>query len=97
MATARMTDPTTSWEAAGSVRNITETQVNILLCLAVPRTDDELVDTFDLMAGSNGWKLASASGIRSRRAELVDRGLVKDTGERRKTWSGRNAIVWQAV
>lgn len=94
MPNARTSDPTTSFEAAGSVRNITETQSNILLLLTLPMTDDELVDAFDRFASSNGWKLASPSGIRSRRAELVAAGLVKDTGERRKSWSGRQSIVW---
>jgi hypothetical protein len=37
---------------------------------------------------------ASESGIRSRRAELVDRGLVVDTGRRIRLESGRYAIVW---
>lgn len=97
MATARTTDPTTSFEAAGSVRNITEVQNNILICLTWAQTDDDLVDCYDRMASANGWKLASPSGIRSRRAELVAMGLVKDTGERRKSWSGRNAIVWQVA
>ncbi len=94
---ARTTDPSTSWEAAGSVQNVTETQQNILTCLVFPLTDDELVDAFYRMADSNGWRMASPSGIRSRRAELVARGLVKDSGERKKSWSGRNAIVWQVA
>lgn len=97
MAHARITDPTTSWEAAGSVKNITDTQQHILTCLLFPKTDDELISTFDAMAGSNGWRLASPSGLRSRRAELVARGLVKDSGERRKSWSGRQSIVWQVA
>lgn len=91
---ARTSDPTTSHEAAASVGNITDTQNHILLILTIPMTDDELIDAFDAMAGSNGWRLASPSGIRSRRAELVALGLVKDTGDRKKSWSGRNAIVW---
>ena len=97
MAHARTLDPSTSHAAAASVRNITQTQDHILLLLNFPMTDDELVDAFYRMADSNGWKQASPSGIRSRRAELVALGLVKDTGERRKTFSGRQAIVWQAA
>ena len=31
---------------------------------------------------------------RPRRIELVERGLVKDSGERRKTASNRDAVVW---
>lgn len=97
MARARTLDPATSHQAAASVENITETQQHILLLLAFPHTDDELVDAFYNMADANGWKQASPSGIRSRRAELVARGLVVDTGERRKSWSGRQAIVWQVA
>lgn len=97
MAFARKTDPTTSYEAAASVDNMTETQFHILQCLVFPKTDDELIEIFDAMAGSNGWKLASPSGIRSRRAELVAKGLVVDSGERRKSWSGRRSIVWKTV
>lgn len=91
---ARMTDPTTSFEAAASVENITETQSAILTLLTWPKTDDELIDAYYNMAPSAGWKQASPSGIRSRRSELVTKGLIKDSGERRKSWSGRNSIVW---
>lgn len=94
MPRARRNDPTTSFEAAASVQNVTETQRNILLLLAMPMTDDQLVDAFYRFAEANGWKMASPSGIRSRRAELVAAGLVKDSGERAKSWSGRNSIVW---
>ena len=68
---ARTLDPSTSHQAAASVTDVTATQANILVCLTFSHTDDELVDTFYRMADSNGWKLASPSGIRSRRAELV--------------------------
>ncbi len=34
---------------------------------------------------------------RPRRIELVERGLVKDSGVRRNTKSGRKAIVWEAT
>jgi hypothetical protein len=35
----------------------------------------------------------SSSGIRTRRNELVRKGLLQDTGDRRKLKSGRHAIV----
>jgi len=94
---ARRTDPTTSFQAAASVKNVTETQKNILLLLSMPMTDDQLIDAFYQFAAANGWKQASPSGIRSRRAELVAAGLVKDTGERAKSWSGRQSIVWRVA
>ena len=34
---------------------------------------------------------------RPRRVELVNAGLVRDSGSVRKTRSGRNAVVWKAV
>lgn len=37
------------------------------------------------------------SGVRSRRAELVEAGWVKDSEKRRKTVSGRQSIVWAAT
>jgi hypothetical protein len=36
----------------------------------------------------------SSSGIRTRRSELSGIGAVKDTGDRIKMPSGRNAVVW---
>jgi hypothetical protein len=91
MALARNTDPETSHQAAASVTNITETQQWILKALNRPRTDVELIEAYRNMATA---PKASESGLRSRRAELVAQGLVKDTGERVKLPSGRSAIVW---
>lgn len=89
---ARRTDPTTSHEAAESVQNLTETQKFILKALVRPRTDVELVEAY------RAFKLApraSESGIRSRRAELVQAGVVVDSGDRTKLPSGRMATVWR--
>jgi hypothetical protein len=88
---ARSTDPVTSHMAAESVDNVTRTQTYILRCLKRPRNDVELVNAFRSYKSA---PLASESGIRSRRAELVDRGLVIDTGRRVKLASGRYSIVW---
>ena len=97
MPNARLTDPETSHEAADSVKNITQTQSAILTLLTFPMTDEVLIDAFYRYADNAGLKLASPSGIRSRRAELVAKGLVVDSGERAKLSTGRNAIVWKAV
>jgi hypothetical protein len=91
MARARNTDPVTSHLAAEAVDNITKTQEFILRCLRKPRPDVELVEAYRNMKTA---PRASESGIRSRRAELVDRGLVVDTGGRVKLSSGRYAIIW---
>lgn len=90
-AKARKTDPKTSHEAAESVDRITETQEYVLRALRRPRADVELVEAYRKFKRA---PRASESGIRSRRAELVDRGLVIDTGRRVRLESGRFAIVW---
>ena len=95
-ARARITDPTTSHSAAASVEGITETQAVILRLLEVPGTDTDLVNRYHQawFTERDTVPRASDSGIRSRRAELVALGLVKDSGERALTPSGRQAIVW---
>ncbi len=39
----------------------------------------------------------SSSGIRTRTAELVEIGLVRDTGRTAKTEAGFDSVVWEAV
>jgi hypothetical protein len=87
---ARTGDPGTSHEAARSVTELSEKQELILSALRRnPSIDEEIQDWFSIVM--------SPSGARTRRAELVDMNLVRDSGKRRKTRSGRNAIVWEAV
>jgi hypothetical protein len=94
MAKARRTDPATSHEAAESVKEVTKTQQFILKALRKPLTDVALVAVYRSYKHA---PLASESGIRSRRAELVAAGLVVDTGDRQKLASGRRAIVWSVA
>lgn len=98
MAHARHTDPSTSHEAAASVRNETATQKIILSFLeASPMTDEELVNAYQNGADRFGFiPHASDSGIRSRRAELAAASKVFPVGYK-KTKSGRKAIVWEAA
>lgn len=49
-----------------------------------PSTDQELAEQLELEENT----------VRPRRIELVQRGLVRDSGERRPTRSGRAAVVW---
>jgi hypothetical protein len=91
MARARNTDPVTSHLAAESVGDVTRTQEYILKALRKARTDVELVEAYTNLRTA---PRASESGIRSRRAELVRKGLVIDTGKRVRLDSGRYAIVW---
>lgn len=90
MANARKTDPFTSHQAANSVSNTTQLQQHILNMLTRPMTDTELLSAVEATYPA----LVSASGVRTRRAELVAQGKVLDTGERKKLQSGRQAIVW---
>jgi hypothetical protein len=50
-----------------------------------PKTDQEL----ETLLGRPG------NTVRPRRRSLVQRGLVEDSGLRRRTASGRKAIVWK--
>jgi hypothetical protein len=97
MPNARTTDPTTSHEAAARVRNVTEQQRAILNILAVPMTDEELVARYENIMTAGLAPMASPSGIRSRRSELVYLHLVTDSKDRRKLRTGRNAIVWRTT
>jgi hypothetical protein len=96
---ARTSDPETSREAAQSVERLTDKQQYILRILSYrPRTDEEIWE--HIVFPTDDFGLAypmSVSGARTRRKELVDMNLVRDSGKRRKTRSGRNAIVWEAV
>lgn len=91
MPAARTTDPQTSHDAAASVKKLSETHRAILQELQTAQTDVDLVRAIQLR---HGFALASESGIRSRRAELVRDGYVEDTGKRERLESGRMAIVW---
>lgn len=52
-----------------------------------PRTDEELIRLTGL----------SPNSCRPRRVELVEMGLVQDSGQRKQTRSGRWAIVWMVA
>lgn len=97
-ARARTGDPATSHEAAASITpmELTESRRAILNALrtygALP--DHVLVERYQA-ATWDDWPQQSPSGIRSRRAELVEMGLVEAQGES-TTPSGRRCIVWAA-
>lgn len=97
MPIARSSDPETSHEAAESVTHVRRSQAAVLGVLAFlgPSTDNELISDYEEGIAKYGLPQQSPSGIRTRRAELVRDGLVKDSGKR--TWlpSGRRAIVWE--
>lgn len=98
-ARARKTDPKTSQQAADSVRNITATHERILDILREygPMNDEQIADICEYQVQKADMPYVSESGLRSRRSELVSRGLVVDSGDRVKMRSGRNSIVWKAI
>lgn len=92
MAVARRTDPLTSHLAAASITSerIRKSQADVLRVLSSgPMCDEQIADR----ARELGVK-QSPSGLRTRRAELVDLGQVIDSGERVRLRSGRMSIVW---
>lgn len=98
---ARRSDPDTSHDAADSIADLTAKQQAVLSVLKMvgPQTDAMLDEVYERMRVNRQLDvpLQSPSGIRSRRAELVARGLVISTGETVRLASGRSAIVWAAA
>lgn len=93
---ARELDPATSYQAAASVVNSRPTMQTILKILRIGAATDEVIAyVYAGLVEHGRAKLASPSGLRSRRAELVALGLVEDSGERRELKTGRQAIVWR--
>jgi hypothetical protein len=96
-ARARSTDPETSWAAARSITPdaLRANQSAVLQVLGKygPMTDEQLADEY---ARCDWFAPQSPSGLRTRRHELQELGLVEDSGERARLRSGRQAIVWRA-
>ena len=92
---ARTTDPNTSHLAADSITDdvirLRQRDVMKALRRVGPCHDPVLID--EIMTGDR-YLPQSESGIRTRRKELVDKGLVIDTGATVATDSGRKAKVW---
>ena len=95
-ARARTTDPQTSHDAAGQVDKITKVQSVILTILRArgPLTDPQIADRYYERVAHGTAPNHSLSGLRTRRKELVDAGVLEATGEKRLLDSGRQANVW---
>lgn len=95
---ARRSDPDTSWAAADSVDllKISDVQWGILKLLREygPLPDDRIWDGLEYLGLQD---LTSPSGARTRRAELVRKRLVEDSGERVRGPTNRKMIVWKAT
>lgn len=90
---ARRTDPETSHWAAASV-DVTTTQSYVLTALRMggPMSDEEIGDYI-----RKTWpevKMTEQS-VRSRRSELVGKGLVEFAGEFTKTRNGGKTRIWR--
>lgn len=92
---ARLTDPETSHAAAASIDRLTARRGAVLALLArFPGglSDSELVEVYQ---AKGVIPPQSPSGIRTRRSELVDAGLVEYSGNNVTTPSGRSSRVWR--
>lgn len=97
-ALARATDPKTSHQAAATV-NLTKGQRAVLAEFRLYHllTDEQLIAALSVRARSCIDAKLSDSGARSRRAELVAAGMVRDSGQRSTTQAGRKTVVWEYV
>ena len=84
---ARNTDPDTSHDAAKSSKSLRENHFALILqALVIPGTAEQI-----------GYAITSMTyaAVSRRLKELEGAGLICRTEERRKTSSGRQAIVWE--
>jgi DNA-binding MarR family transcriptional regulator len=92
---ARRTDPETSHEAAESVASetIRLTQRRILIVLYSMGSQDDI--GIAQAISEQAPMPPSPSGLRTRRSELVAKGLVRHSGEYGKSASGRRTRLWE--
>ncbi len=97
MPAARAGDPQTSHDAAASVTKLRPRQQGVLRVMkwfGNAATDEKIVSAY---AANHVLPDQSASGIRTRRNELVELGVIRDSGKREKLRSGRYGVVWEVV
>ena len=91
----RRRDPGTSWDAALSITPEKRQELYRILYALLSKhslTDDEIRPRFEATNYPH-----SASGLRSRRAELVAAGWVRDSGNKRVSENGHPSTVWEAL
>lgn len=98
---ARRTDPQTSHAAAAGLTperlRVSQEAVLAVLTAFGPLHDEALVAVYREQTRQDpGLIWQSDSGIRTRRAELVRLGLVRDSGTKIQLVSGNFSIVWEA-
>lgn len=100
---ARRTDPDTSHAAAASITEdqLRASQAAVLELFRafddVGATDQKVARHYEARRKRAGWPSQSASGLRTRRKELVDAGFLEDSGYRETLESGRKSIVWRVA
>jgi len=96
---ARTDDPETSHEAAESLSpetlRLSQAAVYAVFLDYSPLTDTQLIDLYEWMRLTMGLPKQSPSGLRTRRNELRDGRLVRDSGEKAVLDSGRRSILWE--
>lgn len=99
-ARARTGDPDTSHEAAASITeaHLSAAQTLILSLIRAhgPLADHELDAAYERQRGLGLDIQISPSGVRTRRRELVDAGLVEQHGDTLSP-TGRRAFTWRAA
>lgn len=95
---ARATDPQTSHAAARRITNSQKVRAHIeYLFRNLGRMHDESLIVNYLASSSNLRPHATEQSIRSRRKELVDRNVLRDSGEKKLTRAGNPSTVWEIV
>lgn len=97
---ARSTDPDTSHAAAAGVGELTENQRAVMTIMQMGTVydktllDEELVELYAEWQKQLLLPRQSESGIRSRRAELANIGLLEQ-GDKRKMSTGSTGRTWK--
>lgn len=95
---ARGSDPWTSHAAARSLdpERLRETQKAVLSAFQEfgAMHHEALVEKYAATYAGRGWPKQSVSGLRTRTHELVEGGLLRDSGMAVVLASGRKSIVW---
>jgi predicted transcriptional regulator len=84
---ARITDAETSKEAAKLNTSFLQQQVLSVLIKEGPMTAEQVSEFTGI----------SQQSLTPRFRPLAEKGLIMDTGERRKNRSGKSAILWRAI
>lgn len=101
-ARARSTDPGTSHAAARSIKGVLRPNQDAVVAAfkyAAERgmaslCDEQLLVVYRQAQAAQYWPPQSDSGLRTRRKELADAGLVIDTGNTTRLPTGRRSILW---